>query len=283
MKILENTDLYRFSTMRLHSIGKKVIIPESIDELKRTVQSMKRDNTLFYVVLAGSNIVFAEYVETPIVYLMELDNSIEVSRSGEVVCGCSVRIQTLIRKLKENSLGGLEYLYAAPTSIGGAVYMNAGRGRKHNQSISNYLTQVDYLDWESGEIKSLYPNEEGFSYRYSIFQDNKDIILKAYFKFEAQDPVLTQQLIQERLEHSKRYLDTSMPSCGSVFCRVSPILIRLVKGMRCGGAMFSKKTPNWISNVDNASASDILKLINRVKFIHKLFFLKCKTEIRFFE
>lgn len=283
MKILENTDLYRFSTMRLHSIGSKVIIPESIDELVSLVDDMKSRNEPFHIVLAGSNIVFEEHVETPIVYLMKLDNTIEVSSSGEVVCGCSVRIQTLIRKLKENSLGGLEYLYAAPTSIGGAVYMNAGRGKKYNQSISDYLTQVDYLDWETGDIKSLYPNEESFSYRYSIFQDIKGIILKAYFKFEAQDPVLTQQLIQERLEHSKRYLDTSKPSGGSVFCKVNPILIKLVKGMRCGGAMFSKKTPNWISNVDNASASDILKLINRVKFIHKLFFLKCKTEIRFFE
>jgi UDP-N-acetylmuramate dehydrogenase len=281
MKIFEEIDLYRYNTMRLHSIGKKVIIPESIDELIGVVGDLKKEEIPFHLVSAGSNIVFAERVETPIVYLMKLDESISIDTSGEVICGCSVRIQKLINELKKSRLGGLEYLYSVPTSVGGAVYMNAGRGRKYNRSISDYLTRVDYLNLHTGEIKSLYPKKEYFSYRYSIFQDNPGVVLKAYFQFQSQNPELTEQLIQERLAHSQKYLDPSKPSCGSVFCQANPILMRLVKGMRCGGAMFSKKTPNWISNVNNASAKDIQTLINRVRYIHKLFFFAYKTEIRF--
>ncbi|NDY71994.1 UDP-N-acetylenolpyruvoylglucosamine reductase [Desulfobacter hydrogenophilus] len=281
MKILENIDLYPYSTMRLHSIGRKMIIPESVDELIDVVGNLSKENDPFYIVSGGSNIVFAERVETSIVYLMKIDESVSVSPGGEVSCGCSVRIQTLINELKKNRLGGLEYLYSVPASVGGAVFMNAGRGKKHNLSISDYLTKVDYLDLRTGEIKSLYPTEESFSYRHSIFQESKFVVLKAYFQFQSQDPALTDQLIQERLAQSRKYLDPSKPSCGSVFCQANPIVMRLVKGMRCGGAIFSKKTPNWISNIDNASAKDILTLIKRVKCIHKLFFFSCKTEIRF--
>ena len=180
--------------MRLHSIGRKVIIPESIDELRVVIEDLNNNGFPFHIVSAGSNIVFAERVETSLVYLMKLDESLKVSPSGEVICGCSVRIQTLLRELMKNNLGGLEFLYTLPTSIGGAVYMNAGRGKKHNRNISEYLTKVDYLDIVSGEIKSLYPTKESFSYRHSIFQEKKGIVLKAHFQFQSQDPELTKEL-----------------------------------------------------------------------------------------
>lgn len=267
--------------MRLHSIARKLIIPESVEELQVVVKDLNRNEIPFHIVSAGSNIVFSERVDTTLVYLMKLDESLSICNSGEVLCGCSVRIQTLVRELMKSGLGGLEFLYTLPTSIGGAVYMNAGRGRKHNRSISEYLIKVEYLDIQSGEVKILYPTKESFSYRDSIFQKNRDIVLKAYFKFQSQDPELTKELIKERLSHSNNNLEPSKPSCGSVFNVANPIIMRLFRGMRCGGAMFSSKTPNWISNVDNASAKDIQVLINRVKYIHKLLYLPCNQEIRF--
>lgn len=64
---------------------------------------------------------------------------------GELVkVGCSVRIQTLIRDLQKHSLGGIEYLFSVPTSVGGAVYMNAGRGKSEGLTISDYLVEVEY-------------------------------------------------------------------------------------------------------------------------------------------
>ena len=190
--------------MRLHSICRKLIIPESIEELQVIIRDLKIYGMPFHIVSAGSNIVFAERVDTTLIYLMKLDDSISVSYSGDVVCGCSVRIQTLVKELMKHNLGGLEFLYTLPTSIGGAVYMNAGRGRKHNRSISDYLTKVDYLDIESGELMTINTTKESFSYRHSIFQKKGDIVLKAYFKFQKQDSDLTKLLIKDRLEHSNK-------------------------------------------------------------------------------
>lgn len=52
-------------------------------------------------------------------------------------------------------------------------------------------------------------------------------------------------------------------------------------GAKCGGAIFSKKTPNWISNINGATAKNIETLVNRVIKVSKLFLCKYRVEIRF--
>ena len=91
---------------------------------------------------------------------------------------------------------------------------------------------------------------------------------------------VTESLIKERLEHSKKYLSADKPSCGTVFKKGNRVVYRLIRGMRVGGAMFSTKTSNWISNVDNATYDDVCKLIKRAQFVHKLFLSSSQPEIR---
>jgi UDP-N-acetylmuramate dehydrogenase len=96
-----------------------------------------------------------------------------------------------------------------------------------------------------------------------------------------QDREETERKIQERMDHSKKHLSADKPSCGSVFCEGNRIVYRLLMGKRVGGAMYSKKTPDWISNMGNATASDVMALIEKGKKLHKLFLSRCKAEIRY--
>lgn len=203
---------------------------------------------------------------------------------GELVkVGCSVRIQTLIRDLQKHSLGGIEYLFSVPTSVGGAVYMNAGRGKSEGLTISDYLVEVEYYSPTEEKFLTYKKKPDDFSHRHSPFQDLDAIIVSATFKFKEQDKVATEALIKERMEHSKKYLSADKPSCGSVFCEGNRIVYRLLMGKRVGGAMYSKKTPDWISNMGNATASDVMALIEKGKRLHKLFFSHCKVEIRYIQ
>ena len=140
---------------------------------------------------------------------------------------------------------------------------------------------MEYLDIDELKIKTL-KGTEGYSYRHSPFQEIYAIILKASFKFREQSAKETERLIKERLDYSKKYLSADKPSCGSVFISYNPIIIRLIRGMKYGSAMFSKKTSNWISNIDNATANDILHLVNKAKKIHSFFGFKCIPEIKFY-
>lgn len=272
--LIENKyNLLRHNTMRLNSVAKEFYQPETISEFCELCNRLKDK----YILSGGSNVLLPPEVETPVISMMNLNNELSM-RNGEIYVGCSVRIQKLINFCKENEVGGIEYLYSVPSSVGGAVVMNAGRGRKYKKSISDFITKVQCFDGE--KVIELLPAECQFSYRTSVFQKRDWIVLGATFKFPHQCSEETARKIQERLEYSKEFLSADKPSCGSVFNKVSPIGIRLLKGVRVGGAAYSKKTPNWISNVDNASYSDVLKLIRYGKIISRLFFVAAHLEIK---
>ena len=258
-----------------------VYFPESREELETLVNDFNKQKKTYYTFSGGSNIIFAEKVTTPLINLMEFDKGIYYLESGLVKVGCSVRVQTLIRDLQKHGLGGIEYLFSVPTSLGGAVYMNAGRGKDIGLAISDYLEEVEYYSPKENQFMKYYKQEGDFTYRHSPFQDMDAIIVSATFRFKEQDAEVTEARIKERMEHSKKRLSADKPSCGTVFCEGNSVVYRLLMGKRVGGAMYSKKTPDWISNMGNATASDVMALIEKGKKLHKLFFSRCKVEIRY--
>ena len=276
MKVEKNKDLYAQNTMRLHSVADLVYFPETKEELKELICQY---GSQYVLLAAGSNLLLPSHLSIPVISLMSLNNEMIID-GGKVRVGCSVRVQQLIRFLQKHHLGGIEYLYSVPASVGGLVYMNGGRGKTMNMAISDYLDSVEYLDLDDMAIKKYEVNLSDFTYRHSPFQDMNAIILSACFNFISQSPEITETKIKERLDHSKKHLSSDKPSCGSVFKNGNRIVYRLLRGMKVGGVMFSKKTSNWISNVDDASYDDVCKLIKRAQLLHKLFLSSCQLEIK---
>ena len=283
MKIEENCDLFQYNTMRLHSVADVVYFPESREDLVHLIRGFKEKCSPYYIFSGGSNIIFAETVKTPLINLMELDKGIDYLEGGMIKVGCSVRVQTLIRDIQKHGLGGIEYLFSVPTSVGGAVYMNAGRGKDIGLAISDYLEEVDYYSPSENCIKTYKKKDGDFKYRMSPFQGTDKIIVSATFRFKEQKVEDTERLIKERMEHSKNKLSADKPSCGTVFYEGNRILFRLLMGKRCGGAMYSKKTPDWISNMGNATASDVMNLIEKGIKWHRWIGSKCRVEIKYIE
>ena len=57
----------------------------------------------------------------------------------------------------------------------------------------------------------------------------------------------------------------------------------LLRGKRIGGAHFSKKTNNWISNDQNGTAADVIALMEYAQKWHKRLGFECVPEIRIFK
>lgn len=280
MKFENNIDLFKFSTMRTHSIASVMYTPENNKEFIDAVNECKGE---CYFLGGGSNIVFADRVEKPIINLMELNNTLSLNEDGTVTAGCSVRIQKLINFGKDNAMGGFEYLYSLPASVGGIVYMNAGRGRVHYQQISDWLQTVEYLDLNDMQVETMSVDRFKWTYRHSPFHEMKAVILSATFKMQKSSVEEVAARIQERKDTVKVNQEANKPSCGSVFNRENKYLMRLLRGKRIGGARFSKKTNNWISNDQNGTASDVIALMEWAQKWHKHFGLKCVPEIRIFK
>ena len=273
-------DLYCQNTMRLHSIANEYFEPESVNELRELIIELKKSNKKYYILGGGSNILMPPIIDRPVLSMKSLNCEFSIN-DGIVKAGASLKIQSFIRELQKEKLGGIEYLFSLPCQLGGAIYMNAGRGGIKGKSISDYVVTVNAFNPETLECITINKENCHFSHRYSDFQKNNLIILSASFRFDYKSHDDVEIAIKERLDYSIKHLDPGKPSCGSVFNISSGYIMKLLRklGIRIGGAMYSKKTMNWISNVDNATYSDVEKLINIGILLHKLTFQNYNVEI----
>lgn len=283
MEAARDVELTRYSTMRLKAVGAAVYEPESPAELGQLLREMHGSEC--HLLGAGSNVVFAERVETPVVSLMKVDDSIEDLGDGRFRAGCSVRIQRLIRFAQQRGFGGIEYLFSLPASLGGCVWMNAGRGRGMVEAIANVLEEVELMDSVSGEIRREAVDRSAFGHRKSPYQAQRCVVLGATLRLSPQTPEETERRIRARLETSRRHLDAGLPSCGSVFHRGNRFIFRLFRCLhpKAGGLAFSRKTSNWIGNRGGGTLRDFKRLVAMMERAHRVLGQKCELEIRIFE
>ena len=174
----------------------------------------------------------------------------------------------LAKILLDNSLSGFEFAGGIPGTIGGAVYMNAGA---YSLEMKNIVVSTKYLDLNTYEIKTIANNEHNFEYRKSIFQNLNTVILETTLKLQKGNKEEMKAKMQEYAEKRKTTQPLDKPSAGSTFKRGTDfITAKLIdesglKGYSIGGAQVSEKHAGFIINTGNATAKDIINLINYVK------------------
>ena len=128
------------------------------------------------------------------------------------------------------------------------------------------------MDLENGNIIKLSNEEQKFEYRKSIFNNNKYIILGTKLILTR---VENNQIISDKMaEYKNSRLEKQpieFPSAGSTFKRGADfITAKLIdecglKGYNVGDAQVSSKHAGFIVNTGNATAKDVLNLIDIVK------------------
>ena len=276
MEIINNAELSKYTTFRMGGICKKLYVPETTEELCELAAT--HPTPLKYIAGGSNLLINDEKIFDEAVLLREFDNSIEHVGDGVFMVGASVRIQKLIKEINALGYGGIEYLYSVPALVGGAVLMNAGRGKSDGRCISDFIEEV--IVFHHGERKVLRVDECNFSYRSSVFKNGEYLVLSVKFRFKAGTAEEFERGIKERLDHCKQYQDTSKPNFGTVFCVADNRVMRLVCSLdkNAHGVRFSQKTRNWLLN-DGGTFKQAISKINRVKLLHKLIFKKCKTEV----
>ena len=273
MKELTNQNLSKYTTVRIGGVAKRMLVPESVDELIEIV----RKESPKYFIGGGSNLLIADREFDLVVDLRSFNTTFEIVGEGIFKVGASVRLQKLINSVNEAGYGGLEYLYSVPGLVGGAVVMNAGRGKKYNQTISDYILSVDVL--REGKLITIQKDECGFSHRDSVFKNSADLVLGCVFKFPLMDTAESDKRKKERIELCKEVQDASRPNFGTVFRESDPKIMNIVKQKQIGtNVHFSGKTQNWILN-EGGNFDDAISAIKKVEFLHKLAFKKCSREV----
>jgi UDP-N-acetylmuramate dehydrogenase len=132
-----------------------------------------------FVIGKGTNTLFYNSQKNQIITLKEL-NKVEIS-ANTVNAQAGITLPQLIHKLKNHNLGGLEFTFPIPASLGGAIYQNFS---SFGLSISDFIIEVTCYDKINKKFLVLSNNECKFCYRHSIFQNNNYIITSAKLLLE---------------------------------------------------------------------------------------------------
>lgn len=265
---------------------------KSSEEIVQAVEAAVADGLPFVVFGGGSNTLPSDDgFRGLVIQAANRGWSIEGER---VYAEAGVPSAFLARKAAEAGLTGLEWAVSLPGTIGGAVRGNAGC---FGGETKDALASVDALRVRDGKVERVTysPEDCAFGYRDSAFKRNADVVLDVELELT---PAPKEECLA-RLDAvlSKRKLEqpSDNPSAGCMFKNFdfkdesdiyklkerlevpAPFLAvkRIpagwlieqaeLKGMKVGGAQVSDKHGNFLVNLGDATASDVLQLISLIK------------------
>jgi len=163
-------------------------------------------------------------------------------------------------------LSGLEFAHGIPGTVGGGVYMNAGA---YGGEIRDICESVEVMDCE-GNVCTMTAEQMQFSYRYSILEETKNIVVSVIFSLSKADPENIKARMKELIGKRSASQPLDLPSAGSAFKRpVGGYAAALIdqaglKGYQVGGAAISTKHAGFAVNVGDATAEDVKQLLQQV-------------------
>ena len=267
MKVYKDFNLKNYNAYQIEAICKKTFFPESEADIFELYNN-KQD----YVLLgSGHNIIFSKaYYDKDFVIFNGNFNELKVDKtSNSIEAESGATILEVSNLAQKHSLSGAEFFYDIPSSVGGAVVMNAGTKEGETKNI---LSKVRYLDLVDMQVKKKHNEDLQLTYRNSVFQKQKDkVILKAWFQLQVGDAEEIKTIMEASKARRWEKQPREYPNCGSVYKRppgrfVGPMLDELgLKGYRVGGAEISKKHSGFIINLGNATGQDILAIIKHTR------------------
>lgn len=278
-----NEPMQNHTTFKIGGPVDIMVTPQTIDELKITIMYCRRNNVPLLVLGMGSNILVRDKGIRGVV--LKVGNGLkEIKISGEeIYAQAGIGLSEMAYMAAAEHLSGLEFAEGIPGSLGGAVVMNAGA---YDGQMKDVVLEVQAIS-PAGEDHTFTLLDIGYEYRSSVFQQNGYIVAAARLRLQKnKEKEIRSKMNQFALSRrEKQPLD--YPSAGSTFKRppgyfVGPMIEELgLKGYCVGGAQVSAKHAGFIINTGNASANDVLELIDTItKAALEKFGVKLQPEIR---
>lgn len=288
---------------RIHD-SKAIGIKEK-DNLIKAIKIAKNLKLPIFIFGGGSNLlVLDKGIKGLVVKMQDKDKSYFI-KNNIVSANSGAELKDLIEFSVENSLEGLEWAGGLPGTFGGAIRGNAGA---FGGEIKDIILEVKALD-RKFNVKKLSNQQCRFSYRSSIFKKKNWTVIWASLKLKRGDKKSLQEIAKSHIDYRKQRHPLEYPNAGSIFKNIdfkkfSPKLQRTLlpvvkkdpfpvvptayliseaglKGTRIGDAQVSEKHPNFIVNLGDAKAKDVLSLIDLVREkIKRVYGIDLETEVQ---
>jgi UDP-N-acetylmuramate dehydrogenase len=296
LRVLENEPLSKHTYFKIGGPARLFFNAKSVDDLKLSLKSAHQLGVPYVVLGGGANVLVSDLGFEGLVIknsasgikLVGLKGTIGKNGKGVKSALVWVASGTLMNQLArftiDNGLEGLEFLLSVPGTVGGGIKINAHFEVEKGEFLGKRLTTAAIFDPKTGEIKTVENDYFNFSYDYSKIQDTGEIVLEAVFRLDkAADQTSLWQRSMENVKRRNLEQPVGVACSGCTFRNISHedamrlatpnlttstgyIIDELgLKGEKFGGAEISAHHANFILNKGDATAKDVIKLINLVK------------------
>jgi len=256
---LRNERLKDYSTFDIGGPARFLVAVTSIQELEEALAFAKDENLPVLSIGKGSNCLFHDEG----FYGLAVVNRLSFLQKKEECffeAGAGFSFAQMGRLSAKEGFSGLEFAAGIPASLGGAIYMNAGASGQETKDVLREVTTINH----EGKISKYNAKDLAFGYRFSSFQEKKEIICSALLQL-SRSP-LAYNTMKEKEEYRLKTQPYAEKSIGCFF-RNPPgtsagklIEQAGLKGYAIGGAAVSELHANFIINSLEATAEQVRQL-----------------------
>lgn len=268
-ELLLNEPLAPYTTWKIGGPADLLVIPENKDQLVETIRILHQHELPFLPIGRGSNMLVSDKGVRGIVVKLGAGMNHLRFEENRVYVGGAYSLITLSVKAGREGLTGLEFTGGIPGTVGGAVYMNAGA---HGSDMSRILKEAEIV-LETGELVRLQQEDLLFAYRHSVLHTLPGIVTEAVLELAPGD---RKEIAAAQATYKERRIRTQplhLPCAGSTFRNPDQhFAAKLIeeaglKGLRVGGAEVSAQHANFIINTGEATAEDVLRLMEQMQYV----------------
>ena len=283
-QVLFEEPMKRHTTFRIGGPAEVFVMPKTVDEVARALEICREEGLSYFVLGNGSNLLVSDEGYRGVIIQMDRNMENITVEGTEIRAAAGALLSSIAVAARRASLTGFEFAGGIPGTLGGAVVMNAGA---YGGEMKDVLKEVTVMTGE-GEIRVIPASELEMGYRTSIIKRAGYLVLGATISLREGDleeiKALTKELSEKRT--SKQPLE--FPSAGSTFKRPEGyfagklIMDSGLRGYQIGGARVSDKHCGFVINAGDATAKDVVDLMDHVtEVVREKYGVTLEPEVKF--
>lgn len=259
-------EMKKHTTFRIGGPADFYVLPHSKDEIGRVVQVCKNAEEPFYVLGNGSNLLVGDKGYRGVIIQIFKNYSDIIIEGTQITAKSGALLSKVAKKALDAGLTGFEFASGIPGTIGGAVVMNAGA---YGGEMKDVILSATVMTREGG-IQKLSNQELQLGYRTSLVARQNDIVLEVRLGLKKGNSDEIRDLMEELKNKRVTKQPLEYPSAGSTFKRPEGyfagklIMDAGMRGFSVGDAQVSEKHCGFVINKGDASARDIVALMEEV-------------------
>jgi len=264
--VRRNVPLSGRTTLRIGGPARYFAEVHDVDALAALLRASRAEGLEVLALGKGSNLLVEDAGFAGVVFTLAGDFLTTRIDPPDVFAGGGVSLMSLAVATQRAGLSGLENLSGIPSSLGGAVRINAG---SYGSEIFEVLVAVDLVSGR-GERRTVPAPEIAHGYRWTALSETDDVVSGAALRLVPRAPEEIAARLDEVTAKRKGALP-KRPNAGSIFKNPPGLFAGKLleecglKGRRIGGAQISPIHANVIVNLGGATAADVRALMDEMK------------------